>query len=117
MNTKKKLFYFSNLFLALAFSSCQETCNCRKDLGCTIVFAIGNSDTLLKERKSYCSDLNYYKSQSLADSANAFSLRHASDDTSVGRKDSIYYSQTTKNIKSKDTKHYENLGYSCDCFK
>lgn len=114
---KKNSNYFLLLFFAFIFPSCRESCNCTKDLGCTILTANEVSDQQVIEKKSYCSENNYYSDPVLADSVNAFTLRHQGGYTHINRKDSIYYSQTTEKVPSKETGYYEKLGYSCICFK
>jgi len=114
---KKNPGYFFLLFLPLVFSFCRESCRCSKDLGCTIMTATGMSSSTVKEKKTFCTDYNYYNDPVLADSVNAFSKRHQEGYTLIDRKDSIYYSQSVGDLRSKETGYYQNLGYSCFCAK
>lgn len=117
MNRQTIIFFFFSTFIMTLLGSCWCSCDCDRNIGCTIltVKQISNDSVLMK--KIFCAQTNYETDKVRKDSVDNFTAQHQTANTTVTAKDSIYKYERVEDVKCKDKDGYKNDGFGCMCYK
>ncbi|MBX3164944.1 MAG: hypothetical protein KF900_10735 [Bacteroidetes bacterium] len=97
--------------------ACAGSCDCVRELGCTILTAKDTKTDTTITQKTYCSTINFNTDKTLADSIQTFYEKYSSDTIIVIRWDSIYRKDQASTKTINDREPYINRGYDCLCAK
>lgn len=112
MNFPLKSFLLFCLPATVFLATCGRTSTCRKELKCSTLTSSDSHNSVIEERRTYCSVTDASNDQVYQDSLSAFYKRHSADTSNLVKVDSTFYFDSQK-VKMKETSSWTKKGYSC----